>query len=182
MDMDYKALFEDINPDFFERENIRSIPEMHVFAELVLDLRTEKPLPSPNPYPAGIRFGVYQGQIGKLREAVGQVNAGWVPLFKENDRAFCAFDGEKIAAFCSLLDWGRHLGLHISGPGCVGTVPEYRERGIGMEMIRRATKVLIEEEYDLSWIHYTHIRHWYEKLGYKTVLMWNSRGLLPNIE
>lgn len=177
--MDYRELYTSINPGFFAQERIRSLPEKWIFAELVLDLRTEKPREMPYPCPDGITFGVYRGNIAALREAVGQVDPAWVPLYRENDRAFCAFDGEKVAAFCSLLDWGWHQGLHISGPGCVGTVPQYRRQGIGLAMIRQATNVLIEEGYDLSWIHYTHIRHWYEQLGYHTVLTWNCRGFLP---
>ena len=75
-------------------------------------------------------------------------------------------------------DWGMHDGLRISGPGCVGTVPAYRKKGIGLEMVRRATIMLKEEGFDLSWIHYTHIGPWYEKLGYRTVLRWNGKGFI----
>ena len=58
------------------------------------------------------------------------------------------------------------------------TIPEYRKKGIGLEMVRRATMLLKEENFDISWIHYTHLRHWYEKLGYLTILEWNSKGFL----
>ena len=32
--------------------------------------------------------------------------------------------------------------------------------------------------FDIAYIHYTHIDHWYAKLGYKTVLRWNRDGVL----
>ena len=102
----------------------------------------------------------------------------WVQYFGEKSRVYCAFDGEAIASFCIMDDWGMHDGLRISGPGCVGTVPAYRKKGIGLEMVRRATIMLKEEGFDLSWIHYTHIGPWYEKLGYRTVLRWNGKGFI----
>ena len=45
-------------------------------------------------------------------------------------------------------------------------------------MVRLATNVLKEDGFDISWVHYTHLEHWYEKLGYHTVLRWNSSGIL----
>lgn len=69
-------------------------------------------------------------------------------------------------------------GIHIGGPGCVGTIPEYRRRGIGLEMIRRATEILRKDGYDLSWIHYTPLERWYSKLGYRAILRWNCRGFV----
>ncbi len=66
----------------------------------------------------------------------------------------------------------------LAGPGCVGTLPQYRKQGIGLEMVRRATLLLKAEGFDLSWIHYTHLERWYGKLGYKTVLRWNREGLI----
>ena len=90
-----------------------------------------------------------------------------------------AFDGEKIASFCVLEDIGVIDGMRIGAPGCVGTVPEYRRRGIGLEMVRRATETLRREGYDISWIHFTHLAGWYSKLGYSTVLRWNRGGFLP---
>ena len=74
---------------------------------------------------------------------------------------------------------GHFNGLNIGGPGCVGTIPEYRRRGIGLEMVRLATEILRNDGFDLSWIHYTHLEHWYMKLGYKPVLKWNSSSILP---
>ena len=132
----------------------------------------------PYDFPAGITFAEYKGDIEKLIKAVAEVEDGWVKYFEEGGRVFCAFDGDEIAAFCFITDMGMHDGVHVGGPGCVGTVPKYRKRGIGLEMVRRATHVLAAEGYDISWIHYTHLAHWYEKIGYHTVLKWNRGGFI----
>ena len=176
--MDYRELFSEMHPGFFEKPYIREMPEENRFTELVMDLRTERPaVPEYRP-PEGITFGKYSGDIAKLREAVAQVEEDWVQYFGEETPVYCAFDGEKIAAFCILSDWGVHGGLRIGGPGCVGTVPAYRGKGIGLEMVRLATEQQREEGFSLSWIHYTHLEKWYSRLGYRTVLRWNRTGFI----
>ena len=45
-------------------------------------------------------------------------------------------------------------------------------------MVRRATARLKEKGFDLSWIHYTHLAAWYERLGYEAVLRWDRDGLV----
>ena len=34
------------------------------------------------------------------------------------------------------------------------------------------------EGFDLSYIHYTHLEHWYAKLGYRTILRWDRQGIV----
>ncbi len=79
-------------------------------------------------------------------------------------------------------DFGEHIicgkKCRIGGPGCVGTLPEYRDRGIGLTMVRNVTGILKEELYDYSYIHYTYETAWYAKLGYRTVLRWNGKGFV----
>ncbi len=175
--MDYRELFNSMHFGFFNQAEIKRMPESPVFTELMMDLRQDAPNHTPYPYPENISFGEYHGDIKKLKETVGRVDEDWVRFF-ERSRTFCAFDGDMIVSFCILEDWGKHDGLRIGGPGCVGTIPEYREKGIGLEMVRRATNILKEEGYDISWIHYTYLGRWYEKIGYRTVLRWNSRGFI----
>ncbi len=177
--MNYRKLFDSMHPGFFDEPGIKNIPEDRVFAELIMDLRSKSPDSLPYPYSDDVRFGMYHSHLEKIRDTVAQVDEEWPRYFDGRNRVFCAFDGDKIASFCILEDWGRQDGLRIGGPGCVGTVPEYRKKGIGLEMVRRATNILKDEGFDLSWIHYTGLCQWYEKLGYQTVLRWNSKGLLP---
>lgn len=178
--MNYTELFRSLYPDFFQRESIRALPRDWVFTELVMDLRGGLPDVTPPHCPNGITFGEYHGALAALQDAVRQVDEDWVQYFREGDRFYCAFDGERIIAFCNLDDMGRFQGLHIGGPGCVGTIPEFRRQGIGLEMVRLATEALRQDGFDLSWIHYTHLEHWYRKLGYHPVLRWNSGGVLQN--
>ena len=61
---------------------------------------------------------------------------------------------------------------------CVGTVPEYRRQGIGLKMVQNVTQILKEKGYALGYIHYTGVGHWYAKLGYQTLVKWNSGGII----
>lgn len=178
--MDYAKLFDSLHPGFFQQESIRTLPGDLVYTELVMDLCGELPDVTPSPCFNGITFGEYHGDFLALRDAVRQVDKDWVQYFREENRFYCAFDGAKIVSFCNLDDMGHFQGIHIGGPGCVGTIPEFRRQGIGLEMVRLATETLRQEGFDLSWIHYTHLVHWYRKLGYQPVLKWNSGGILPN--
>lgn len=180
--MNYAELFNSLHPGFFQEESICAMPVDWVFTELVMDLRGDLPKVTPPNSLNGITFGEYHGELAALRNAVRRVDEDWVQYFKEGDRFYCAFDGETIAAFCSLADMGRVQGFHIGGPGCVGTIPEFRRQGIGLEMVRLATETLRQDGFDLSWIHYTHLAHWYMKLGYQPVLRWNSGGILLDTE
>lgn len=180
--MNYTELFNSLHPDFFQKESIRALPGDSVFTELVMDLRINLPNITPLCCPEGIAFGEYCGKLKALRDAVRMVDEDWVQYFNEGDRFYCAFYGERIVAFCNLTDMGWFQGLHIGGPGCVGTIPEFRRQGIGLEMVRLATETLRRDGFDLSWIHFTHLAHWYMKLGYQPVLRWNSCGLLRDTE
>ena len=176
--MDYKKLFNTIKPDFFKMDIIRNMPDDRVFTELIMDLRKSNCENLKLPYPQNITFDFYKGDLQDIRKIVARVDNDWVNYYTENMRIFCAFDGDQIAAFCLLETFGKADGLLIGGPGCVGTVPEYRKQGIGLEMVRRATEILRKENYDLSWIHWTHLTAWYGKLGYQPVLSWNNKGFI----
>ena len=175
---DWEGLFNSMRPGFFGQEHIRALPKGEVFTELAMPLERFCPDAAPVPCPERIAFGVYRGGAETLHDAVRRVSGDWVQYFTEDREVFCAFDGERIAGFCIADDFGRHGGLSIGGPGCVGTVPEYRGQGIGLEMVRRATARLKEKGFDLSWIHYTHLAAWYERLGYEAVLRWDRDGLV----
>lgn len=175
--MTYAQMFQTLQPGFFDKPYIASLPEEHIFDEQVLDLH-EWQAGTPVPCPDHITFGFYQGDAETLQAAVREVEDDWVQWFGKTDRVFCAFDGGKVVSFCLLDSFGEADGLRIGAPGCVGTVPAYRKQGIGLRMIQLATAILQDEGYDLGWIHYTHVGHWYAKLGYRTVVRWNCRGIV----
>ena len=175
--MNYSELFNSLHPDFFKDKSIRSLPKEWIFTELVMDLRVDLPQATASHCPSKITFGEYHGDLAVLHDVVRKVDEGWVQYFNKGCRFYCAFDGEMIVSFCIIDDMGCFQGLHIGGPGCVGTIPEYRRQGIGLEMVRLATEIMRQEGFDISWIHYTHLANWYMKLGYKPVLRWNCDGI-----
>ncbi|MBQ7848969.1 MAG: GNAT family N-acetyltransferase [Clostridia bacterium] len=178
--LDYVDLFHHTHPDFFAQPHIRALPSEYIFDEQVLLLADFDPNALDIPVPAYITYGLYTGDHTTLLAAVRDVDEEWAQWFQPDSRTFVAMDGDKVVSFCLLDDFGEYQGLRIGAPGCVGTVPAYRKQGIGLRMIQLATQMLKDDGYDLSWIHYTHVGHWYARLGYQTVVRWNSRGIVGN--
>ena len=129
-----------------------------------------------------VSFEYFAGDMRQLQEAVKKVIPDWVQYYDEKQRAYCGYIDGKVASFCLIEDMGIHningYERKIGGPGCVGTLPEYRDRGIGLTMVKNVTQILKEEGYDYSYIHYTGVASWYEKLGYRTSIRWNKHGIL----
>ncbi len=179
---DYEALFLEMHPGFFEKEYIRSMDEEQPYEEMILRLEEFDPYSYVKSFDSSVSFGIFQGSLDELHAAVRQVIPDWVKLYDEKSRVYCGFIDGKIASFCMIENMGEHMldgrRVKIGGPGCVGTVPEYRKNGIGLVMVRDVTRILKEEGYDISYIHYTGVASWYQKLGYRTVLKWNKYGIL----
>ena len=176
--LDYTDVFRHIQPDFFQKDYIRTLPKEHIFDEQVLPLADYDPTALTIPAPDGITYGIFTGDHAVLTKAVRAVDEDWAQWFHPGSRVFAAMDGDRVVSFCLLDDFGEYEGLKIGAPGCVGTVPAYRKQGIGLRMIQLATAIFKEEGYDLSWIHYTAVGHWYAKLGYQTVVRWNCEGVV----
>ena len=176
----YEALFDEMYPDFFENDFVRNIAEDEVVSEQILRLQEFDPNCYEKYFPGNVTFGFYDGDIEKLHRAVASVVDHWPQFFNQNSRVYCGFVDGKIASFCLIEDLGERdiNGIHcrIGGLACVGTLAEYRERGIGLTMVRNVTEILWEEFYDYSYIHYTEEPQWYGLIGYKTVLQWNRKG------
>ncbi|MCM1166773.1 MAG: GNAT family N-acetyltransferase [Lachnospiraceae bacterium] len=177
---DFTALFNALHPNFFESAHIRALPEEYVFEEMILPLDEF----DPSVYERrldGVSFGFYGGGLDELRAAVAKVDGDWLQYFNETDCVFCGLVEGKIASFCHIYDMGEHSvngrNLKIGVPGCVGTVPEYRNKGIGLTMVKCATQILKDEGCDISYIHYTGVAQWYAKLGYRTAIRWNRKGI-----
>lgn len=178
---DWITLFNSMHPGFFEREYIRAQPEDAVFSEMILPLgefdgsRYEKALD-------GVSFGFFEGSPDELKRAIAKVEEDWVEFFDENSRVFCGYANGELACFCNIEDMGEHTvggrTVKVGGPGCVGTLPEYRDRGIGLTMVKLATQIFKDEGCDLSYIHFTYVDRWYAKLGYRTVLKWTRNGFI----
>ncbi|MBQ8200639.1 MAG: GNAT family N-acetyltransferase [Clostridia bacterium] len=178
MPLDYADVFTQLQPDFFASEHIRSLPAEDIFDEQILDLRTFSEDAVALACPAHITFGLYRGDMAALHEVIREVEDDWTEYFNEGDQVYCAFEGDQVVSFCLLDEFGVYEGMRIGGPGCVGTIPRCRKQGIGLKMVQKATAMLKDAGFDMSYIHYTHVGHWYARLGYQTVVRWNSRGIV----
>lgn len=178
---DYEALFHEMHPGFFEKENIRTMNEEWTYEEMILRLDEFDPEAYRKTFDGSVSFGLYTGGPGELHAAVEKVIPQWVPLYDGKSRVYCGFIDGRIASFCMIEDMGEHMldgkPVKIGGPGCVGTVPEYRNRGVALMMVKDVTQILKDEGYDISYIHYTGVAPWYSKLGYRTILKWNRHGI-----
>ena len=177
MTHEWQILFDEMHPNFFARDYIRAIPREEEFAEMVLALPAFSELEVSVPVPANASFRLWKGDLAPLKEAAARVVPHWADLYDGAHRVLCGYVGEELASFCMLEDFGEHGGLRIAGPGCVGTLPEHRRKGVGLRMVQLATRMLRDEGYDLSWIHYTGVAPWYARLGYRTVLTWGAEGI-----
>ena len=176
--INYESMFDALFPGYFEKEFIRSLPEDDVSCEMVLPLADFQDGGPLTGLPQGVRFGFYRGEAAPLLQAVNAVDEGWAQYFANTERCFCATLGDQVLSFCIVDEMGVYDGLRVGGPGCVGTVPAFRRQGVGLELVRRATLILKQRGFDLSYIHYTHVDRWYEHLGYQTVLRWTCRGFV----
>ena len=176
------ALFHSMHPHFFAQRSVQSLSEDWEFEEMVLRLADFDPLRYRRQPDASVSFGFWEGDRAALLDAVAQVDPHWTPYFAGKGRAYCArFEGKPVS-FCLVEALGTHApggqAYRIGGPACVGTLPAYRDRGIGLNLVAHVTRILRDEGYDYSYIHYTYVAPWYEKLGYETVLRWNKDGIL----
>ena len=180
--LNWNDLFSALHPGFFEAPSIRTLPEGDVFEELALNLRAFDPAVYAKQLDDSVTFGSVRGGSPALLRAVEAVEPDWIPYFSESHPAYCAFVNGEIASFCLITDFGAHSVngriIKIGGPGCVGTVPAYRRLGIGLTLVKNATLILKDQGYDYSYIHYTGVGPWYQKLGYRVCLRWNRNGIL----
>lgn len=176
------TLFSNMHPRFFEADHIRSLPEEYIFDEMILPLEEFDASVYDKNFDNSVSFGFYDGDIAELANAVGAVDNGWPQYFRKGERIYCGFKDGNIASFAIISDLGTHnvngRSIRIGGPGCVGTLPQYRDFGIGLTLVKNVTEILKNEGYDYSYIHYTYVAPWYEKLGYKVALQWNKNGIL----
>ena len=127
----------------------------------------------PLPPLAGVTFGFWDGDPAPLLAAVREVEPSWAKYYGGREPAFCGFIDGKVVSFCLLSDFGAHeidgRTVRVGGTGCVGTLPAYRRRGIGLKMVSLGTAILKTRGFGYSYIHDTGVPDWYAKLGYQTI-------------
>ena len=119
-------------------------------------------------------YGWYSGSMDKLYKAVSEVNESRTKFFVGHEHIFTATVGGETASFCLVdTDVTNYLSdnfVRVGTPGCVGTVPKFRDRGIAIEMIARVTQYLKDCGMDISFIYFTGIADRYKKLGYEAFM------------
>ena len=117
-------------------------------------------------------FGFFEGNEEELLAVVAAVDKEWCQYLKGNPNVFCGFLDGKLVSFLSAKPNADCIlslpDLQIGSIGCVGTVPEFRGKGIALRMVDLATVWLKEQGCDKVYVNYTPIEHWYAKLGYQT--------------
>lgn len=107
-----------------------------------------------------------------LLEAVNSVNPSWCRYFGDTKEAvlIAEYEGE-LAGFVLLSDikmpFSENFTGTVGGIGCLGVIPNKRNKGIGMQLAAKATEALKERSLDYSYLGYTWLEEWYSKLGYK---------------
>jgi len=179
---DYVKIFMDSHPGFFTGHELDYMPEGVTCEEMFLPLENFKADDYEIKVSDDVTFGFYQGDFDELLESVGRVVKGWPEFFSPKNEIFCGYKDGKTASFCLIENMGTHtIGsrqIKVGGPGCVGTLPEYRKQGIGLAMVNLVTDILRERGYDYSYIHYTGVAKWYSKLGYRTEVVWDKHGII----
>lgn len=152
-----------------EKELGCTFSERGKYAEMSMDIKDYREQTRPVD---GISFGFYAGNAAELQDIVQTVEEDWVQYFKEDTCVFCGFLEDIIVSFCIVsLDENTIIsreGIKVGSIGCVGTLPAYRSKGIGLRMVDLATVYLQQQNCDKAYISYTHIEGWYRQLGYRT--------------
>lgn len=166
------------NVNFFEKRGYTAA-WISVNMELRLDGFERNSLTIP-PAPKGLEYRFAEtSDRAELLAAVEAAEEGWVSVFAGcKDPIFLAVLDGKIVGFEVLAsDGGRFLrpGQQVGCVGCVGVVPEQRERGIGMDMVAQGIQWLKEQGCTMIELRYVELESWYRKLGFQTVA-WQWMG------
>ncbi len=72
-----------------------------------------------------------------------------------------------IAPQCPGGHWMEFLGPNLGAFGIVGVAPTHRNHGVGLALAAQATQILRDRGIQNCFLHWTWLREWYGKLGYK---------------
>ena len=99
-------LLDSMYPNFFERENVRSIPDEWTCDEMILSLDKFEPHKYDKKLEDNISFGYYEGDIDELKKAVERVVQYWAQSYDEKQRIYCGYINGNVASFCLIEDKG----------------------------------------------------------------------------
>jgi GNAT superfamily N-acetyltransferase len=158
--------------DFFKHRGY-SAPREHV--NMLLPLKDFDLEQCPSRLPEGMTFGLIPAdETAQLLQAVASVDEDWCVYFHPEDNSvYGLHQGEEIVGFVILdfdgLPYRRSPGEKVGSIGCVGIVPQKRSSGAGLAMVAHAAQLLKDSGTDSAYIGFTHLEHWYAKLGAKVI-------------
>lgn len=125
----------------------------------------------PAPQGLGFRFAE-EADRPALLLAVKAAESKWVSIFEDcSDPVLLAELGGEVAGFEILSADGGYFvspGERVGSIGCVGVVPDMRQRGIGLAMVAEGALWLKNQRCDKVELRYTWLEEWYGKLGFRT--------------
>ena len=145
------------------------------------DMTTALPAEKHAEAPEGVEF-VLSCVDDAVRETVNAVNPQWMGVFDSTDEDVILAKTEgRIVGFCLACAWNRFYSgrRDVGSVACVGVLPGYRTRGIGLAMVSRALGYLEEEGFRRAELLYTYIPGWYGKLGFEPLhRLWMGEKIL----
>ena len=81
------------------------------------------------------------------------------------------FDGERSISWCSLADCRMRIGesvVAMGGIGGVGTLPEFRRKGLSRQVMEATIAMMERERYAISFLH--GIQEFYHRFGFITCM------------
>lgn len=132
------------------------------------DMTVSLPAEKTAEIPDGVTFELTAADA-RVPDAVKAVEKSWLGVYETTDEdVLLAKVNGKIAGFCIPAGWNRFFGgrRDVGSVSCVGVLPEYRKRGIGLAMVSEALRYLADEGFTRAELLYTSIPHWYGKLGF----------------
>lgn len=126
----------------------------------------------PPPPELRFRFAEASDRAAVLR-AVEAADSKWVGIFEAcAEPILLAELGGRAAGFEILDPEGGYFvspGERVGSIGCVGVVPDMRQRGIGLAIVAEGARWLKEHKADKVELRYTWLEDWYGRLGFRTV-------------
>jgi ribosomal protein S18 acetylase RimI-like enzyme len=132
------------------------------------DMTVTLPAEKTAEIPGGVTFELTEADA-RVLDAVKDVEKSWLGVYESTDEdVLLAKVNGKIAGFCMVSAWNRFSDgrRDVGSVSCVGVLPEYRRRGIGLAMVSEALRYLADEGLACAELLYTSIPHWYGKLGF----------------
>ena len=139
------------------------------------------PCVCPVPVPDGVSFA-RNGVDAHVLEAVKAVEKSWLGVYESTDEdVLLAKVNGKTAGFCIPSGWSRFGGRDTGSVSCVGVLPEFRNRGIELAMVKEALRCLADDGCTDAELLYTAIPRWYGKLGFQPLhRMWMGEKKLAH--